>query len=768
MLKFHANWLGGYRNREWGLNNMESAMNGTHRWRFCRLGGFDQVRLETTEDIRHLGELDQKLWAALSCPAHGLEFDAKTLALLDTSGDHRVRVQEVLDAVNWVSRVMKTMESLLAGASELPLAAIDDSQPEGRQLLASARQLLTYLGKPEAEVVTIEDVASTETLLHDSRFNGDGIVAANAADDEETGNLIADIIASMGSDEDRSGLPGVSADRVQAFFEAAEAYVCWWRQSELDPSILPFGASTAEAFAAYDKIRAKVDDYFTRCGLAAFDAKAEEPLNPSLTTYESLAAQELSTSAAVLESLPLAHIGAGRPLPMAAGVNPAWAEAAARLARLVCEPLFGPTGTLTETQWNEIKSRFKAHEGWLGAKAGVAVDSLGIDRVRAITAGPGRASLAQLIARDLELADQVEAIGQVVRLVHYNRDLYLLLNNFVSFRNFYAQEDKAIFQAGTLYIDGRACELCIKVENVDAHAAMANLSRTYLAYCNCKRRSSEQQMFIAAAFTGGDSDNLMVGRNGVFYDRQANDWDATIVKIIDHPISVSQAFWAPYKRIARMVGEQIEKFAVARDKAVDGKASAGIAAATAKVESGASPAPFDVGKFAGIFAAIGLALGAIGTAVASIVGGFLALPVWQMPVAIGGIVLAISGPSMLIAFLKLRQRNLGPILDANGWAVNTKASINIPFGSTLTKMAVLPKGAERSLIDPFAEKKTPWKRWVVLLVVLILLGFAWHKGYIQQGVKQVKQQLSSRTALAPEGKDAKPQAAAPEVKPAAK
>ena len=126
---------------------MERPMNGSHRWRFCRLGGFDQVRLETAEDIRHLGELDQKLWAALSCPVDGLEFDRRTLELLDVSGDRRVRVQEVLTAVNWVSTVLRDMGPLMAGASELPLGAIDESQPEGQRLLASARQLLWRLAK---------------------------------------------------------------------------------------------------------------------------------------------------------------------------------------------------------------------------------------------------------------------------------------------------------------------------------------------------------------------------------------------------------------------------------------------------------------------------------------------------------------------------------------------------------------------------------------------------------------------------------------------
>ena len=38
---------------------------------------------------------------------------------------------------------------------------------------------------------------------------------------------------------------------------------------------------------------------------------------------------------------------------------------------------------------------------------------------------------------------------------------------------------------------------------------------------------------------------------------------------------------------------------------------------------------------------------------------------------------------MAIAWLKLRKRNLGPILDANGWAVNAKARMNVPFGGAL-------------------------------------------------------------------------------------
>lgn len=730
---------------------MENIETSAHRWRFCRLGGFDQVRLESAEDIRHLGQLDQKLWAALSCPVSGVEFDARTLAMLDSDDDGRVRVQEILAAVNWTSSVLVDMASLLAGASELPLSAIDVRHAEGQQLLASAKQLLSFLGKAEAASVSIDDVSSTDTLLHNSKFNGDGIIAVHVADDEATRKLIEEIMASVGSDQDRSGLPGISQERLETFFNAAQVYSQWWEQARKDSNILPFGDDTVAAAAVFSRIRTKVDDYFIRCGLAAFDAKAEAPLNPSLITYEGLASQDLTAANTEVESFPLAHIEAGRPLPLRAGINPAWAGAMARFTELIVVPLFGAIADLQEAQWQQVKETFTPYEAWQQSKAGGEVEGLGLDRVEAILQGPGRQELENFIVQDLQLAEQVNAIDKVVRLVHFNRDIYRLLNNFVAFRDFYVQGQKAIFQAGTLYIDGRACELCIKVQSVEGHSPMANLSRTYLAYCDCKRRNSNDKMIIAAAFTGGDSDNLMVGRNGVFYDIQGNDWDANVIKIIDHPISVSQAFWGPYKRIARMISEQLEKFATAKDKAVEAKSGASIAAVVVNPEKPPAPPPppFDIGKFAGIFAAIGLAFGAMATAAASIVGVFLALPIWQMPLAVGGILLAISGPSMLIAFLKLRQRNLGPILDANGWAVNTKASINIPFGSTLTKLAELPKGSERILRDPFAEKEPRWKRWVFLLVLLMALGFAWNKGYIGKWASQLTSLSSSLKTTPP-------------------
>jgi hypothetical protein len=382
-------------------------------------------------------------------------------------------------------------------------------------------------------------------------------------------------------------------------------------------------------------------------------------------------------------------------------------------------------------------AKFVAFEAWQVNKPATSVEQLGIVRIREILGGKHKAVIDDLIAQDQSVETEVKGIRSVERLLRYNRDLFSLVNNFVSFRNFYTGKGKAIFQVGTLYLDGRSCELCVKVEDVTKHAGFANTSGICLAYCDCVRNGGAEKMSIAAAFTAGDSDFLMVGRNGIFYDRKGQDWDASIVRIIDNPISIRQAFWSPYKKLSKMISEQLQKFAASKASSVEDKMlKAVVDSSKGVVEVPAAPPkpPFDVGKFAGIFAAIGLAIGAIGGILASIVGGILGLKFWQIPFAVIGLMLLISCPSMVLAWFKLKRRNLGPILDANGWAINARVRINIPFGTSLTGLAHLPKGANRSLVDPFADKKVIWPYYLIIalgicaLIVLWYVGFFGHRG----------------------------------------
>ncbi|MGB5835229.1 MAG: hypothetical protein WBG92_25030, partial [Thiohalocapsa sp.] len=230
-----------------------------HQWRFARLGGFDQVVIESGADICNLPRLDQKLWAALSCPTTGLEFDARTLALLDSDDDGHIRVPDVLAAVTWLCRVLKEPGELLQRNDALPLAAIDDGNDEGRTLLASAKLLLRYLGEPDASVITAEQtVKAAEVFADAARFNGDGVVPPAVAGDELVARAIEDIMACVGSVADRSGADGIDRTLAERFFAEAAAFLDWWREADADAArLLPLGSATEQAAAVFEAVQGK-------------------------------------------------------------------------------------------------------------------------------------------------------------------------------------------------------------------------------------------------------------------------------------------------------------------------------------------------------------------------------------------------------------------------------------------------------------------------------------------------------------------------------
>lgn len=313
------------------------------------------------------------------------------------------------------------------------------------------------------------------------------------------------------------------------------------------------------------------------------------------------------------------------------------------------------------------------------------------------------------------------------------RDFCTLLRNFVSFQDFYAKRGKAllgrgdakdapwaIFQAGTLVIDQRACNLCLKVNDMAKHNAQAPDSGMFLIYCNCKHQASGQTMQIVAAMTVGDIRNLKVGKNALFYDRQGRDWEAEVVKIIDNPISIGQAFWSPYRKLGDWVSGLITKSAAEKEKKSFADMTAKLQttpAAPAAAQQPAQPAPFDIAKFAGIFAAIGMAVGYIGSFFTSLALGLKGMGYWGWLV-IPGLLLVISGPSMILAWMKLRKRNLAPLLNANGWAINADAIVSVLFGNTLTDQAQYPLVKMK---DPFAKKGlSKGGKWSIAIAAIIL------------------------------------------------
>ncbi|NNM51360.1 MAG: hypothetical protein HKM02_03935, partial [Pseudomonadales bacterium] len=441
----------------------------THAWRFFRSGGFDQVRIDRGEDLRQLSELDPKLWATLSCPTRGLCFDATTLAYLDSDLDGRIRVPEVMSAANFVVEALRDPD-LLFSADQLPLSALNPDHPTGARLLESAQKLRHMLGLVDDENLQLEHTLDRTRLFPPDHANGDGIIPVNMVHDDELESLVVLIMRYQGQVPDRSGEPGIQGDLLQAFFDRVRVMNAWWMTK---PSYE--GVDMDLAWSVYDRVRDKVDDYFARCRLAAFDTRAAALLNSQEESFTHLATGNLSVDVTEAADLPLAHVHAKAELSLDQGLNPAWQQALLDLEKQVLLPLLGNRRQINFSDWMHVRSVMQLHADWLAHKPEQALD-LPREQLDGWLQSGAEARLHALLAEDLAVQAAADAIMEVDKLLHYQRYLVRFLHNFVSLRDFYGRRDLAVFQAGRLYLDSRSCDLCVEVLDVAQHATLAGLS----------------------------------------------------------------------------------------------------------------------------------------------------------------------------------------------------------------------------------------------------------------------------------------------------
>lgn len=348
------------------------------------------------------------------------------------------------------------------------------------------------------------------------------------------------------------------------------------------------------------------------------------------------------------EDMPLVTDDPDRTLPLRDHLNPKHLEAILAFAEKCVKPVLGEAEQLDRLAWKKVKAAFAPYRAWLAAKP---VTNAGLKG---------------------ELDDEE-------RTLRYKLGLLEFLENYVNMKRLYAEDDLAIFQTGTLRIDAKEMNLCFHVESEAAHSALAGKSNCCVIYLKLSRPSEGAVRTICAVVTAGAVAQLYVGRNGVFYDRDGKDWEAVVTKVVENQVSLKEAFWAPWRKLGEGVAAMVKKFL--GDKQ---------AAAQKSVEAGTQNAQAGGAAMASSVAAIGIGVGMMGAALASIMAAVSNMTWWQILVAIAAVILVVSLPSVVLTWFKLRQRDLGAILNACGWAINRPMRFSMKRARGFTKCAGNP------------------------------------------------------------------------------
>ncbi len=675
-----------------------------------RFGRSRHLVIETAEDLARVLDLDEARWVATGTPTDTINCDATFLSVVDTDKNGRIMCFEIKEVIRWLLANLSDTSGVAQGSTSLRLDSINTDEPDGRRLRTSASKMRVRAGRADSSEITLEQVREIKAELSAAPVSEAGVVLAAAADDDRTAKFISDIIATVGGADHPGGAKGVDQGRLEEFLAQAKGYLDWLSKGDIPggkakTDIMPLGAETPKAFATYAGLVAKIDQYFAQCRAVAFDARVVERAGAD---EEKLKALDFADPGAIdrfICEAPLARPRADMVLDFDGGLNPHYAANLKRLRAEIIKPALGTAvGIISQEQWAEVKRFFAAHEAWAAGKAGAAVEPVGAETLREYLDEKYRRGVESVIARSTAAALELDDIRLTEKLILYQACLLALANNFVSFPHLYDPGRRAMFEMGTLVMDGRRFNFSVKVADRAKHSSIAKTGSMYVLYVEVMDSEGRVRYQLAVPVTSGGKANLCVGKRGVFQDIFGGESDARIVEMIENPISLGEALISPFQRLGRALGGKIEALTTTAEKKLD-------AAVSGPVDQARAPAPAEKagppgrGLMAGgLLLGGSVAIAALGSAFAYVSKTLAGVACYKIIIGIAAAILAVMLPAGIIGIMKLRRRDLSAILEGSGWAINARTRLTMKQGRFFTQRPALPVG-----------------RWAVRRSVLCLL-----------------------------------------------
>jgi len=709
---------------------------------FDKFGRAYQLRIRTAEQLAGVTSLDDSFWVATSAPVSVLDSDPEFLDGVDLDDNGRIRVDEVRAAIEWLFERLADGSHLADGTDEVELAWIDEAQPAGRRLTDAARYILATLAEDGSETINVAQVRAFERGLDERPVNGDGVITPDAAPDECTTRFIADAAECTGGKEDLTGRRGITEEQLNAFLAEARAYLEWAGEGDLPPgvsstAVMPLGERTPAAYEAFHAIEAKMEGFFARCRVVRFNPSAAERIGIGANEVQPADLADPAAIDASLARAPLAEPNPEGLLALDESVNPAYGDAVAQFAHKTVAPLLGEdVREFTEGLWQQVKDALAPYAAWRAAKKGAQVEPLGRERLAECSEGPYADEVRAMLRADREVADRLDEARELKKLLLCHKHLMRLANNFVSFPDLYDPARRAVFEMGSLVMDGRWFNFAVKVEDLQEHARIAKTSGMYVLYAEIARIDpATDKLLVAVPATSGTVGNLCAGKRGIFYDTHGRHYDARIVHIIENPISFREALVSPFVRLGRFVGGKIEAISGTTEKTLQTRLGKATRQVQAGVQKAVQQAPTPTGRpptatpeqqaartAAGrrdLLLGASVSIAALSSAFAYVTSKLTILVQHPFSALLAGlaVVLIVFIPTAIVAAFKLRRRDLSALLEGCGWAINARMRLDRRQRNQFTRRLPFPK-------DATGGPRSRWLAWTLLALLALLSAFA--------------------------------------------
>jgi hypothetical protein len=686
---------------------------------FTRYGRSYHLRIKDAAELKQIAQLDEAHWVANNAPVSTINCDQVFLRLVDSDENGRITCHEITEAVAWLFSILQDDAGITGRSRTLALSAIDENSPEGQRICGAAKKILGRLNQQDAEQVTLDQVRRIKTQVESMPVSEAGVVLPEAAYDLDIRQFVTDIVQTIGGTPHPSGAEGVDAAHLERFLSAAAAYVKWQEKSRIPldnkkTAIMPLGPKTCATYDAYAFVKDKIDQYFAQCEALVVDERFGQRIGVDELQLKDLSLNDPGVITEVLKNAAIARANQTQILDFEKPINPYYAEAVEKFRQEAARPVLAEVPTqLTKGQWHKIKSFFAEHESWVAARPTDGVEVLGVEKLNHYLNKRFAEAVRALIAESVNTAIALENIRATEKLIVYQAYMIDLANNFVSFPHLYDPSARAMFEMGTLVMDGRRFDLAVKVENRARHIQVAKTSNMYILYVEITPKDQSKRFEVAIPVTSGGKGNLCIGKHGVFYDVEGDEFDAHVVDIVENPISFQEALLAPFRRLGRLLTGKIESLTSEAEKKLDERTLQAVSQ-PAMASTGPSESTGRTVPTGSVIMGTGVAIAALGSAAAYITKTLTAISPFRIIAFIVGTAAVLLFATAIVAFLKLRRRDLSAILEGSGWGINARMRLTFRQGRTFNRRPAYPKGSKRT-------RRYSWPILIILVAAVLFV-----------------------------------------------
>ncbi|MFT6836219.1 MAG: hypothetical protein ACJA0H_002266, partial [Francisellaceae bacterium] len=217
-------------------------------------------------------------------------------------------------------------------------------------------------------------------------------------------------------------------------------------------------------------------------------------------------------------------------------------------------------------------------------------------------------------------------------------------------------------------------------------------SNIFILYLEINR-ADKTKYNLAVPVTRGTKRGFLKGKRGVFIDVDGIKHDAVISDIIVNPISLTEAILEPFTKIKSLFAKKIDSDA--------NQSETNFTKSVTDDLSSSNPKKLFLSKQTGntntgaILLGGGVAIAALGSSITYIVNTIASASLLNIIITVGVIIFAFVAPIIISGVIKLRRRDLTPILEGSGWAINSRMRLTCEISKIFTQKPKWPKGTKK-------------------------------------------------------------------------